>query len=260
MRLAVITGASSGIGAASARTFAASGYKVVLVARGRTKLEELAASLGANAIVEACDASDGRAVVAMAERVLREHGTPDVLINAAGAGEWKFVEDTSPAEALVMAQAPYLAAFNATHAFMNAMLAKKSGVVIHVGSPVSLFAWPGCTGYAASRWALRGLNEALNQDLAGTGVRSCHVVFARVSSAYFANNPGAEEKIPGIANLIRTLTPEECASVLVKVAKRPRRQIAYPFMLSSFVWLYAIMPGLIRALLRWTGARRLTAH
>jgi len=99
------------------------------------------------------------------------------------------------------------------------------------------------------------LNEALNQDLAGTGVRSCHVVFARVSSAYFENNPGAEEKIPGIANVIRTLTPEECARVLVKVAKSPTRQLAYPFMLRSFVWMHAVVPWLVRAMLRWTGVR-----
>ncbi len=256
MRLVLITGASSGIGAASARAFVNDGCKVVLVARTREKLASLAASLGANAFVEACDASDGDAVLAMAERVTREHGTPDVIVNAAGAGEWKLIEDTTPKEALTMMEAPYHAAFNTTHAFMRAMLARKSGVILHVGSPVSLFAWPAATGYAAARWALRGLNEALNQDLAGTGVHSSHVVFARVSSAYFENNPGAEEKIPRIAATIPTLTPDECARILVRVSKSPGRELTYPFMLRLYTWSYALTPWLIRGLLRWTGAKR----
>jgi NADP-dependent 3-hydroxy acid dehydrogenase YdfG len=68
-KLAVITGASSGIGAATARLLAAKGYKVVLVGRRREALEEVAAEIGVSAVVEPCDASNGGAVLAMAERV-----------------------------------------------------------------------------------------------------------------------------------------------------------------------------------------------
>ena len=256
MKLAVITGASSGIGAATARLLAGGDFKVVLVARGRTELEKLAAEVGGNAVVEALDASNGEEVLAMAERIRRDHGVPDVIVNSAGAGEWDWIENTSPEDAVRMMQAPYFAAFNLTRAFMRGMLERGSGVIIHVNSPVSWATWPACTSYAAVRWALRGLHEALCDDLWRTGVHSCQVVFGRVSSAYFDRNPGTIEKIPGIARTIRTISPEECARVISRVANRPRRQVVYPFMLRFYYWNHAVFPWATRWLMRRTGARR----
>ncbi len=255
-KLALITGASSGIGEATARAFAASGYRVVLVARGVEKLKAVADAIGERAIVEACDASDGAAVLAMADRVMKRDGVPEVIVNCAGAGLWKYVEHTTPAEMNLMMQAPYFSAFNITHAFMNALLARKSGVIVHVGSPASMFPWAESTGYVAARWALRGLNEALNQDLAGTGVHSCHAVFARVDSPYFANNGVGEEKIPSIAKTIRTMAVSECAQKLVGLAANPRREALWPFMLRVYALIHWVMPWLVLWLLRVTGPKR----
>lgn len=256
MKLAIITGASSGIGAATARLLGSQGFKVVLVARGRAALDELAVEIGDNVVVEACDASDGDAVLAMAERVRRQHGAPDVIVNSAGAGAWDWIENTSPADVVRMMQAPYLAAFNVTHAFMRDLLERRSGLIIHVNSPVSFATWPACSGYAAVRWALRGLHEALCDDLWRTGVRSCQVVFGRVSSSYFNNNPGTHEKVPGIAKTIRIVSPEECARVIARLIGRPRRQVVYPFMLRLYYWNHAVLPWTTRWLMRRTGAKR----
>ena len=255
MKLAIITGASSGIGEATAHRLAADGYKVVLIARSQHKLKEIAAEIGNGAIVESCDASDGNAVLAMAERVRQTHGIPEVIVNSAGAGVWKRIEDTAPTEAVEMMKAPYFAAFNVTHAFMNQMLEMRRGVIIHVGSPVSFFTWPSCTGYAAARWALRGLHESLCDDLHGTGVYSCHVVFGKVSSSYFDHNPNTEKKIPGISKTVRILSPEQCAKVISRAALRPRRQYIYPFMLRIYYWNHMIFPWLTRWLLRSTAAK-----
>ena len=254
MQVAIITGASSGIGAATARLLGSQGFKVVLVARGRAALDELATEIGDNAVVEACDASDGDAVLAMAETVRCDHGIPDVIVNSAGAGAWDWIENTSPQDSVEMMQAPYFAAYNIIHAFMKDLLARRSGVIVHVNSPVSFATWPACTSYAAVRWALRGLHEALCDDLWNTGVRSCHVVFGRVSSAYFNRNPGTLERMPGIARTIRTVTPEECAEVIARVADRPRRQVVYPFMLRFYYWNHAVLPWVTRWLMRRTGA------
>ncbi len=196
MKTALITGASSGVGADAARHLSARGYRVLLVARGEAALQRVAESIGGSAAVEVCDASSAEAVAALAERVRHAYGVPDVIVNCAGAGQWKLIEDTACEEALAMMQAPYLAAFNMSHAFMRDMLARRSGVIIHVNSPASIFPWPSCVGYAAARWALRGLHMSLRQDLAGTGVTSCHVVFGRVDSAYFDHNPGVGREDP----------------------------------------------------------------
>lgn len=256
MKTALITGASSGIGADAARQLSALGYRVILVARGKTQLEKIAAGLGGNAVVEVCDASSGEQVLALAERVRRDFGTPEVIVNCAGAGQWKFIEDTSPAEALLMIQAPYLAAFNVTHAFMKEMLGRRSGVIIHVNSPASIFAWPSSVGYTASRWALRGLHESLCQDLAGTGVRSCHVIFGKVNSPYFENNPDVMASMPGIASTVRTLSTDECGRAIAQLAEHPKRELVYPFMLRFYSWSYRLAPALVRWLLRLTSAKR----
>ena len=127
MKTALITGASSGVGADAARHLSARGYRVLLIARGSAALQRVAESIGGNAAVEVCDAASGEAVVALAERVRQRYGVPDVIVNCAGAGQWKLIEDTACEEALAMMQVPYLAAFNLSHAFMRDMLARRFG-------------------------------------------------------------------------------------------------------------------------------------
>lgn len=255
-RLAVVTGASSGIGAATAARLALDGWRVVMVARRNDALDAVAARIPGETVVEALDASDGDAVLSMAERVFDRFGVPDALVNSAGAGQWKYIEDTPPVEAAQMMGAPFQAAYNVTHAFLGRMLARGSGAVVHVGSPASLLAWPGATAYTCSRWALRGLHEALRQDLAGAGVTTSHVLFGEVSSAYFENNPETYDHIPTIGKLIPVSTPERCARVIADTIARPRPQVLYPFALRAFFWAQYTTPGLARRLAVATGRRR----
>lgn len=257
-RIAVVTGASSGIGAATARSLAGAGWRVVLVARRAERLEELAAAIregGGEARVEAVDAADGAAVAAMATRVLASWGAPSLIVNSAGAGVWRFLEETAPEEILEMAGAPYLAAANTCAAFMAAMLAEGSGHFIHVGSPASLMPWPGATAYTASRWALRGLHEALCMDVVGTGLKSSLVYFGEVSSEYFEANPGSHEHIPAVGRWIPRSTPERCAEVLMSVARRPRRVTFHPFALRLMWWAARAAPATTRWLIAHTGRK-----
>lgn len=255
-KTAIVTGASSGVGAATARLFHAKGWRVVLVARSADKLAALAGELGPGAIAEPLDTSDGEAVLALKARLDEAIGTPDVIVNSAGAGRWLRIEETSPEEARAMIGAPYLSAFNTTHAYMADFLARGRGSFIMINSPAAMVAWPRSVGYAASRTALRGLHEALCQDLAGTGVSSCHVVFGKIESDYFRNNPGVLDAMPGITAMIRTLSPEECARVILRVAERPRREILYPGMLAFFGLCNRFTPRLVAWLIRITSPRR----
>ncbi len=254
----MVSGASSGIGAATARLLAANGWQVVLVARRENRLEEIAeeiAAAGGTARSEALDAADGDAVLDMQERVRNELGVPSLIINGAGAGVWRFIEETSPEEIRQMMGAPYLAAANLSHAFMADMLAAGRGHLVHVGSPASVMPWPGATAYTCSRWALRGLHEALCMDLVGTGLQSSLVYFGEVSSEYFDANPGSHEHMPSLASWVPISTSEECAEVILGVLQRPRRVTFYPFALRIMAWLAALSPAPTRWLIARTGRK-----
>ncbi len=261
--LAVVTGASSGIGRATAVSLGRRGWRVVLVARGREALDAAAAEVraaGGTAVVEAADAGDAGAVEALARRVLDRDGVPDVVVNAAGAGEWRFIEELPASAGDRMIGAPYLAAYHLCAVFMAPMLARKRGAFVHVGSPASLMPWPGATAYSASRWALRGLHEALCQDLAGTGVTSCHVVLGEVRTAYFDTAADSHDRIPSVARLIPVMTAAEAGAIVADVAVRPRREVVRPFVLQLFAWSHWIAPRLVEWLVRSTGARRGAPH
>jgi short-subunit dehydrogenase len=251
-KLALVVGASSGVGAATARELGRRGWTVVLSARSEGPLASLAGSIGPNASYLACDASQSAGITALEAFVTQRHGVPDVVINCAGLGQWKRLEDTTPEELQLMIGAPYLAAANASRMFLGRMLERRSGTIIHVNSPACFMPLPSAVGYAAARFALRGLHEALSQDLAGSGVRSCHVVFGRIDSEYFEHNPGVLDHMPGIAKTIRTLSVEECARVLADVADRPRTLVLHPFMLRVYYLSNLVAPWLTRWLLRVT--------
>ena len=257
-RVAVITGASSGVGAATARLLVSSGWRVVLVARRADRLEELAASIieaGGEAMVEPLDAANGAAVSEMAQRVRENWGAPSLIVNSAGAGIWRFLEETTPEEIVGMMGAPYLAAANVSGAFMDDMLQAGRGLILHIGSPASVMPWPGATAYTASRWALRGLHEALCMDLFGTGVHSTLIYFGEISSEYFEANAGSHEHIPAIGSWMPVITPERCAEVILEVVRRPRRVVFYPFSLRLMAWMAAIAPAPTRWLVARTGRR-----
>jgi uncharacterized protein len=258
-QLAVVTGASSGIGAATALLLGAQGWRVVLVARGRDGLEAVAArvaAVGGAAVVEPLDGGDAAAVLAMAGRVLERDGVPGALVNAAGIGEWRWLEDTPPEDMERMLDAPFRSAYHHTYAFLRPMLAQRAGVVVHVGSPAAYVAWPSATAYTCARWALRGLHEALVQDLHGTGVHSCHTVFSSVASPYWDNNPGTYERRPGLGRLFRTLSAPEAAEVIVGLIHRPRRQAVAPGLLRAAMVANQLVPGPAHRLTRVTGRRR----
>ena len=256
--IAVITGASSGIGAATSSALAASGWRVVLVARREERLEQLAGSIadtGGQAMIEALDAADGGAIDTMADRIRSTWGAPSLIVNSAGAGIWRFLEETTAAELDSMIGAPYLAAAHTSRAFIGDMVAAGHGLLIHIGSPASIIPWPGATAYTATRWALRGLHEALRQDLSGTGVITSLLYFGEVSSEYFEANPDSHEHIPSLGSWIPVSTPERCAEVILATVRRPRPVVYHPFALRLMAWTAALLPAPTRWLIARTGRR-----
>lgn len=257
--LVLITGASGGIGAAAAHEMARAGARVILIARTQSKLDAVADDIrkaGGEAHVYPCDVSDSDAVSTTAERIKADLGVPDVVINNAGAGEWRAVEETDPRDAVAMMGTPYFAAFFTTRAFVSDMVRRGSGCIANVNSPMAYLVIPGATGYAACRCALRGFNDSLRSELRGTGVGVTHLVFGEVTSDYFDNNPGSHERIPSIAKIIPVLSPEKTARYIVRAIAADRDELVRPLMMKMILIFTRLMPRASAWLNAKTGWRR----
>ncbi len=255
----VITGASSGIGAATANSMARRGAHVVLLARGIAGLEREAAEItaaGGRATVYPVDVSDGDAVEAVAERCLAEVGSVDVVVNNAGIGEWLFIDETSAEQMRAMMAVPAFAAFYVTKAFLPSMIARGSGQITTVNGPGAYAPWPGSMGYAMARWALRGFAEALRADLHGTGVGVTQVVMGHVASPYYENNPGTTDRIATLDRLIPTLSVEQAGEIVTKATERGRRDVFAPPLIRALIGLHKVMPRPVHWLVIKSGASR----
>lgn len=232
-RTVLVTGASQGLGAATARAIAARGAEVLLLARSEDKLRDVAASIeraGGRGHVHPVDLADLDAVTATTAAIKTAGITPDVIINNAGIGRWLFIEETPLEEMQAIMAVPYIAAFAVTQAFIAEMAERGSGNICNVNSPAAWFPWPGSVAYAAARWALRGFSAALRADVRGTGVTVTDVVLSKIASSYWQNNPGSEERAPWVDRVIPTLSVERAAAIVTRAVERERREATGPFM------------------------------
>jgi short-subunit dehydrogenase len=224
----LITGASSGIGAATAAALARRGARVLLVARSADKLRSVAdaiRSAGGSAEVLPADLSDPAAVAGIADEVRDRCGVPDILINNAGAGRWLSVVETSPQQARQMIELPYLAAFYMTRAFLPDMLARQNGVVLNVTSVASFMVWPNAAAYIAARHALKGFTEALRTEVKKAGISVSLVTLGPVESTYWEHNPGSRERVP---RGTKTMSTEEAARTIVATIEREKPRVTRP--------------------------------
>jgi short-subunit dehydrogenase len=250
--LAVVTGASSGIGEATARALAAKGSRVVLLARNQARLDAIVADIrsrGGNAEAHAVDLADAGAISALAPRITVS-GVPDILVNNAGAGRWLPILETTPEEAARMMAVPYLAAFNLTRELLGGMLARGSGHIVNVTSVASGLTWPGAVAYSAARWAMEGFTKALRADLHGSGIGVTLAVFGTVETPYWENNPGSRERLPKAGAQIRTLTSEEAGTAVADAIEKGKRLLVKPAVFRLLFLLNALFPQQTEAMMR----------
>lgn len=170
-KVIVITGAGSGIGAATAERFAAEGAKVVLVGRTPEKLENRAARLTSGKhLVVPCDVSVETEVEALAQRVLETYGRVDVLVNNAGIIVQGRIHEIKPEEWQKLMNTDLNGVFYCLHHFMPALL-KSQGCVINVSSVSGLGGDWGMSAYNAAKGAITNFTRALAMDYAREGVR-----------------------------------------------------------------------------------------
>lgn len=175
-KTAVVTGASSGIGEATARLLAQRGCNVALAARREDRLEDLAAELGEGTLAVPTDVADPAACEALVSRAVERFGAVDVLVANAGLGLYGSIPDGDPEDWRRMFEVNVLGVLHATRAAVRHMLERGSGDVVIVSSLAGRRV-PRADGtvYAATKHALTAVAEGLRMDVSGRGVRVINV-------------------------------------------------------------------------------------
>jgi NAD(P)-dependent dehydrogenase (short-subunit alcohol dehydrogenase family) len=221
-RTAVVTGASRGIGAATARGLDGAGAQVALVARDADALGRVARELTHQPLVVPADLRDADAAQRIADHVLDEFGsTVDVLVNnAAAAARLPTTEIDAPLIDELLAvnvRAPLLL----IAAFIPAMVARGRGSIVNLSSVSGLVGTPNRAAYAASKGAIDAATRSLALELGPSGIRVNSVAPGVVDTALWARNkaiPGVVESIEAQTPLRRWATPEDIADVIVFLA------------------------------------------
>ncbi len=215
-----MTGASSGIGAATARALAAEGFSVVCAARRQDRVEALAAEIGGRAV--RCDVTDDSSVAALAEAV---GSRLNVLVNnAGGAVGMEPVADSRVDDWRWMYEVNVLGALRVTKALLPALLASGDGLLVSMGSTAGRTAYEGGGGYTAAKHGLAVLTETLRLELVGQPVRITEIAPGMVRTEEFSlkrfggDADAADQVYAGVAE---PLVAEDVADTVAWVATRP---------------------------------------
>ena len=221
MPTAVVTGASSGIGEATARALAAAGFSVVVAARRAERLDQLAAEIGATAV--ACDITRPEDVARLADTV---GDRLDLLVNNAGGA--KGLEPVTEADLddwRWMYETNVLGTVAVTKALAPALIASGAGTIINVGSTAGRVTYEGGGGYTAAKHALAAVTETLRLELNGQPVRITEIAPGMVRTEEFSLTrfDGDAAKADAVyAGVDEPLVAEDIADAIAWVATRPR--------------------------------------
>jgi len=222
-KVVLITGASSGIGLATARAFAAAGSQVVLVARTKQALDDLAVEInnaGGHAIAVSTDITDKSAVQSLVAKVEHDLGRLDVLINNAGIGINSPVPEMDPSDFEQVLAVNLLGPLYLIQATLPLMIAQGRGIIVNVLSISGRRAMPNSGGYCASKAALELLTDSLRMEVAMAGIKVVNVYPGFVLTPFGSHALGAKPRGRGRRF---ALSPHRVAQTIVKATRHERR-------------------------------------
>ena len=248
-KVIVITGASSGIGEASAEEFAKRGANIVLVARRKDKLEQVEKNLAKHPVKILsliCDVSEKEQVKQMVEKVLETFPQVDVLINNAGFVIYGKVEELSIEDVESQMKTNYFGTIYCTKLFLPHFLKQNSGHIVNVASVGGSFGVPGIATYCATKFALLGFSEGLYHELHETNVGVTVVSPIMVRTNLFDH--------PSFKNFTKfatgiSLSADTVAKAIIKASNSSRLEIVVPSFVRIGIWFKQTFPFLINPII-----------
>lgn len=244
-KVVVVTGASTGIGQATAEAFAREGATVVLTARSEGRLVRIAAEIekaGGRAVPLAVDVTDRSAVFEKMKEVAEAQGSIDVLVNNAGIGLLSPVEDMDPEELKRVFEVNLFGLIWCTQAVLPYMTRQKSGRIVNVSSVAGKRALPNISAYCASKFALQAFSDSLRMEVAEHGITITVVCPPRVDTT-FHDTPLMRQR--GQRLSAPSISAESVAEEIVRATRTGRREVVVSFYGKFFVFFHWLSPRLL---------------
>jgi NADP-dependent 3-hydroxy acid dehydrogenase YdfG len=249
----VVTGASAGVGRATAAAFGRAGWSVGLLARGQAGLDAAAAEIGPRALAVPTDVADAEAVEAAAQRVEDELGPIDAWVNDAMTTVFARAWDVAPEEFRRATEVTYLGQVHGTLAALRRMRPRDHGVVCNVGSALAYRAIPLQSAYCGAKFAVRGFTEAVRSELLaeGSAVRITEVHLPAVNTPQFTwclnRMPMRPQPVPPV------YAPEVAADRIVLAVTSPRRHRVLGGFNRFLILANKVAPGVVDHYVARTG-------
>lgn len=249
-RVVIVTGASSGIGEATAREFARESAKVVLAARRVDKLESLAKEIdamgtGAQAHVVQADLAKLDDIQKLVDETVQVFGRIDVLVNNAGFGRLDWLENLDPVKDIqAQIDVNVMGVIQTTRLVLPLMIKQRSGSIVNMCSMAGLIGTPTYTIYSASKHAVHGFSEALRREVKPWGI-DVSLVYPGGVVTEFASHAGIKRKTKATTPKFMLLTAEQVGQAVVKLVRRPRRMWIIPWMWGFTVFMNRFFPGFV---------------
>ena len=227
-KIAIITGASSGIGEAAALEFASAGAKVVLVVRRIERLERLAETIhaaGGVALPVQTDLTIISQIRNLVQTTLTTFGRIDILANIAGAGYYDWFEELSSENLREHYEVNVIGLAELTRTALPTMKAQRSGYILNMCSYSSVISAPPLTVYASTKYAVEGLTDGLRRELIPWGIKVMRIHPSGVTGTEFKEKAARDGGIQFKSISFGQVSRERVARTLVSLVERPRRSV-----------------------------------
>lgn len=244
--LILVTGGSSGIGKHLAGEYLKQGDSVIIIADGKEKLEKARIELSVvspNVWSYVCDVGDKYAVPEIANKVLTNHGCPDVLVNNAGFATYRTFDQTPYEEMERLIAVNLLGVLRCTHCFLPAMMKRRSGHIVNIASVGGIVPITPCATYGAAKYGMVGISSMLQYELKSYNIHIHLVCPGKVKTDFFNHETFRNRTLR--SEMEKYVPIEKVSKMIMNAVKKNRFYTVIPWSFRVQVWIKNVFPFLV---------------